>query len=152
MKHRVYETEQAEAAGVADAIKRLIAKTPAEQIAILVRINSATARFERELQAVGIPYTVRGQAVSCNAPRSSVRCPAAGRGQTAGNRRRRRTGGRGPGTRRLHPDPPMGQAQREEWESLAALVGLARSHDSPSPWWPTSTSGPRTTTPPWRLR
>ena len=28
------------------------------------------------------------------------------------------------------PTPPLGQAQREEWESLAALVGLARSHDS----------------------
>jgi DNA helicase-2/ATP-dependent DNA helicase PcrA len=128
---RVYETEQAEAAGVADAIKRLIAKTPAEQIAILVRINSATARFERELQAVGIPYTVRGSARFMQRPevkRAVSLLRVAAKQPGSGDIAERVAAALEPVG--YTPTPPLGQAQREEWESLAALVGLARSHDS----------------------
>jgi DNA helicase-2/ATP-dependent DNA helicase PcrA len=128
---RVYDSEQDEAAGVAAAIKRLLKSTPAEQIAVLVRINSATARFERELQALGIAYTVRGSARFMQRPEvkravSLIRVAA----------RQHPTGDVAEQVAAAlehvgyTPTPPLGQAQREEWESLAALVGLARTHPS----------------------
>jgi DNA helicase-2/ATP-dependent DNA helicase PcrA len=131
VRTRVYDTEQDESVGVATAIKKCLKTTPAEQIAILVRINSATARFERELQAAGVPYTVRGSARFMQRPEvkravSLLRVAAkhtstqdvadqvAAVLETVG----------------YSPTPPLGQAQREEWESLAALVGLARDHEN----------------------
>jgi DNA helicase-2/ATP-dependent DNA helicase PcrA len=116
---------------VAAAIKRLLKSTPAEQIAVLVRINSATARFERELQALGIAYTVRGSARFMQRPEvkravSLIRVAA----------RQHPTGDVAEQVAAAlehvgyTPTPPLGQAQREEWESLAALVGLARTHPS----------------------
>lgn len=128
---RVYDSEQSEAAGVADAIKRLLKTTPAEQVAILVRINSATARFERELQAAGIAYTVRGSARFMQRPevkravsllRVAAKQPGAGEVADQVAAALVPVG--------YTPTPPLGQAQREEWESLAALVGLARSHEA----------------------
>ena len=126
---RVFESEQAEAAGVAAAIKRLLADRPAEQVAILVRINSATARFERELQSEGIPYTVRGSARFMQRPevkravsllRVAARQPGSADVVDAVAAALEPVG--------YTPTPPLGQAQREEWESLAAIVGLARTH------------------------
>ncbi|MEZ5185425.1 MAG: ATP-dependent DNA helicase UvrD2 [Candidatus Nanopelagicales bacterium] len=131
VKSRVYDSEQAEAAGVAEAIKNLLPTTPAEQIAVLVRINAATARFERELQASGIPYTVRGSARFMQRPevkravsllRVAAKQPGPGDVADAAAAALEPVG--------YSPTPPLGQAQREEWESLAALVGLARSHSS----------------------
>ena len=122
---------QDEAAAVAEAIGKHITTRSASEIAILVRTNAATARFERELQAAGIPYTVRGTARFMQRPevkravsllrvaaKHSSDQPVADRVAAA-----------------LEPmgftsEPPLGQAQREEWESLAALVGLARGHDT----------------------
>lgn len=126
-----YEDELAEADGVATQIQDLLGRgVPPAEIAILVRINAATARFERALQARGIPFNVRGTARFMQRPevkkavsllRVAARFPVAGlaslpeqvqavlepMGYTA--------------------TPPVGQAQREEWESVSALVALARS-------------------------
>ena len=145
---RVYETEQAEAAGVADAIKRLIAKTPAEQIAILVRINSATARFERELQAVGIPYTVRGSARFMQRPEvkravSLLRVAAKqpGTGDVAERVAAAWNPSATPRPRRWVRRNARSGSRWPRWSAWPAVTTVS------SPWWPTSTSGPRTTTP-----
>jgi DNA helicase-2/ATP-dependent DNA helicase PcrA len=128
---RVYSDEQDEAAGVASAIKKHLATRSPDEIAILVRINSMTARFEQELQAVGIPYTVRGTARFMARPEvkravSLVRVAAKQDSDL-------------PPAEQVaaalepmgySPTPPLGQAQREEWESLAALVSLAAKHAS----------------------
>jgi DNA helicase-2/ATP-dependent DNA helicase PcrA len=128
---RAYGDEQDEAAAVAAAIKKQLDSRGADQIAILVRINSATARFERELQALGIPYTVRGTARFMQRPevkravsllRVAVKQPS---DQPTADRVAAALEPVG-----YTPSPPLGQAQREEWESLAALVSLASSHET----------------------
>jgi DNA helicase II / ATP-dependent DNA helicase PcrA len=56
-----YADDSAEAAGLAIQIRALIAEgVPARQIAILVRINADTQRFELALTEAGVPYVVRG--------------------------------------------------------------------------------------------
>ncbi len=131
VQSRVYDTEQAEAQGVAGRISDLLKTTPAAQIAVLVRINSATVRFERELQAAGIPYTVRGSARFMQRPevkRAVSLLRVAAKQPGSGDVADRVAAALEPVG--YTPSPPLGQAQREEWESLAALVGLARSHAS----------------------
>jgi ATP-dependent DNA helicase UvrD/PcrA len=128
---RVYDSEQAEAIGVAQRIEELLKTTPAEEIAVLVRTNAATARFERELQAAGIPYTVRGSARFMQRPevkRAVSLLRVAAKQPGAGDVPDRVAAALEPVG--YTPSPPLGQAQREEWESLAALVGLAANHDT----------------------
>lgn len=56
-----YVDEEAEAAGVAAAVRELIdGGHPAREIAVLVRSNGQAERFEHALHAVGVPYQVRG--------------------------------------------------------------------------------------------
>ena len=56
-----YADDSAEAAGLAIGIRALIAAgVPAREIAILVRINADTQRFELALTEAGVPYVVRG--------------------------------------------------------------------------------------------
>jgi len=56
-----YPDDSAEAAGLAIGIRALIAAgVPARQIAILVRVNADTQRFELALTEAGVPYAVRG--------------------------------------------------------------------------------------------
>lgn len=129
VRTRVFDSEVDEAAGVAATIKGLLADRSAGDIAVLVRINAATARFERELQAAGVPYTVRGSARFMQRPevkraisllRVAAKTPATGSTAELVAAALEPVG--------YSPTPPIGQAQREEWESLAALVGLARNH------------------------
>jgi DNA helicase-2/ATP-dependent DNA helicase PcrA len=129
VRTRVFDSEVDEAAGVASSVRDLLADRSAGDIAILVRINAATARFERELQAAGVPYTVRGSARFMQRPevkraisllRVAAKTPATGTTAEQVAAALEPVG--------YSPTPPIGQAQREEWESLAALVGLARNH------------------------
>lgn len=127
----VYDTEYDEAVGVAERIGTLLKSVPASEIAVLVRINSMTARFERELQAAGIPYTVRGTARFMQRPEvkravSLLRVASKQPGQ--GTVAEQAAAALEPVG--YTPRPPLGQAQREEWESLAALVALAANHTS----------------------
>jgi len=56
-----YPDDSAEAAGLAIQIRALIAAgVPARQIAILVRVNADTQRFELALTEAAVPYMVRG--------------------------------------------------------------------------------------------
>ncbi len=56
-----YSDDLDEAAGLAVQIRALrAAGVPAREIAVLVRINADTERFERALDEAGVPYVVRG--------------------------------------------------------------------------------------------
>ena len=56
-----YADDADEAAGLAIQIQALrAAGVPAKEIAVLVRINADTERFERTLADAGVPYVVRG--------------------------------------------------------------------------------------------
>jgi DNA helicase-2/ATP-dependent DNA helicase PcrA len=120
--------EAAEAAAVAARAAELIASgVPPREMAVLVRVNVQTERFEQALAEAGIPFQVRGterfferaevrqamgmlRAASASAPAgpaaAEVRHVLAGIGLTR------------------QPPPGRGSA-RERWESLAALARLA---------------------------
>ena len=56
-----YPDDSAEAAGLADRVRALLAAgVPAREIAILVRVNADTERFELALAEAGLPYVIRG--------------------------------------------------------------------------------------------
>ena len=137
-----YPDDTSEAAGLAVQVQALMAAgVPAREIAVLVRINADTERFELALAEPGVPYVVRGaerfyerpivrqalvllrgaargEAASAAVPGSgdslpsSVRHVLIGIGLTA-----EPSGGlRGHG---------VGAAARERWESLSAIAQLA---------------------------
>ncbi|HEY5985968.1 MAG TPA: ATP-dependent helicase [Streptosporangiaceae bacterium] len=133
-----YGDETAEAAGVAARVRKLAAGgVPLRKIAVLVRTNAQTERFERAFAEADVAFQVRGaerffdraevrQAVqllraalrSMPAPRPNavdeVRHVLAGLGLT-----REAPAGRG--------------ATRERWESLVALVQLAEDFCADNP-------------------
>jgi DNA helicase II / ATP-dependent DNA helicase PcrA len=126
-----HEDDAAEAAAVATRAAALVeAGTPAREMAVLVRVNVQTERFEQALAQAGVPFQVRGterfferaevrqalgmlrtaaasvaSAVSAP-PAAEVRHVLSGLGLTA------------------QPPPGRGSA-RERWESLEALAQLA---------------------------
>jgi DNA helicase-2/ATP-dependent DNA helicase PcrA len=131
-----YPDEAAEAAGVASRIRVLIALgVPPREIAILVRINAQTERFENALAEAGVPVTVRGGERFYDRPevrqalvllRGATRAVSDGADATA-------VPDSLPGAVRhvlasagLTPVPPAGRgATRDKWESLAAIAALA---------------------------
>ena len=136
-----YDDEIAEAAAIAARARACLALgTPARQMAVLVRINAQTERFERALAEAGVPCQVRGaerffdraevrQATGLlRAAARSARPaddPGAGAGAIAGApgavaEVRDVLSGLG-----LTREPPGGRgAARDRWESLAALAQL----------------------------
>jgi DNA helicase II / ATP-dependent DNA helicase PcrA len=134
-----YSDDAAEAAGLAAAIRALIASgVPAHQIAVLVRINADTERFELALAAAGVPYVVRGAerfydrpvvrqalvllrgAARGEAVSAPVVGAAAGADALPASVRHVLTGIGFTGAA-----PAGGPAARERWESLAAIAQLA---------------------------
>ena len=131
-----YPDDSHEAAGLAVQVQALMAAgVPAKEIAVLVRVNADTERFELALAEAGVPYVVRGaerfyerpvvrqalvllrgaargEAASAADPGagdplpSSVRHVLTGIGLTAG-------------------PSGAGAAARERWESLSAIAQLA---------------------------
>jgi DNA helicase II / ATP-dependent DNA helicase PcrA len=142
-----YADDTAEAAGVAVQIRALIAAgVPVRQIAILVRINADTQRFELALTEAGVPYVVRGAERFYERP--AVRqALVLLRGAAAAERRAAAValepadsspGDGDPSTplpaavrdvltgMGFTAAPPAGgAAARERWESLAAIAQLA---------------------------
>jgi len=125
-----------EAAGVAVQIRGLIgAGVAARQIALLVRVNADTGRFEQALAEAAVPYVVRGAERFYERPvvrQALVLFRGAARGEAAIADAQ---DGRDPlpsAVRHVltgigfagHP-PAGGSAARERWESLAALAQLA---------------------------
>ena len=138
-----YADDADEAAGLAIQIQALrAAGVAAKDIAVLVRINADTERFERTLADAGVPYVVRGAERFYERPivrQALVLLRGAARGDAAEAATRRAFAG-GPGTGDplpssvrhvltgigLSPGPPGGgPAARERWESLAAIAQLA---------------------------
>ena len=134
-----YADDPAEAAGLAVQIRALIAAgVPAREIAILVRINADTQRFELALTDAGVPYAVRGAERFYERP--VVRQALVLLRGAAAAERRTADGAPGDGD----PSTPLpaavrhvltgvgfaappagGAAARERWESLAAIAQLA---------------------------
>ena len=130
-----YPDDAAEAAGLAHRVRTLMTTgVPAREIAILVRVNADTERFELALAEAGLPYVIRGAERFYDRPvvrQALVLLRGAARGETAGDSSdslpdsvRHVLTGIG-----LTPRPPSalrGAASvRENWESLAAIAQLA---------------------------
>ena len=130
-----YPDDAAEAAGLAHRVRTLMtAGVPAREIAILVRVNADTERFELALAEAGLPYVIRGAERFYDRPvvrQALVLLRGAARGAAAGDSSdslpdsvRHVLTGIG-----LTPRPPSalrGAASvRENWESLAAIAQLA---------------------------
>jgi DNA helicase-2/ATP-dependent DNA helicase PcrA len=130
-----YPDDTAEAAGLAHRVRTLMtAGVPAREIAILVRVNADTERFELALAEAGLPYVIRGAERFYDRPvvrQALVLLRGAARGEAAGDSSdslpdsvRHVLTGIG-----LTPRPPSalrGAASvRENWESLAAIAQLA---------------------------
>jgi DNA helicase II / ATP-dependent DNA helicase PcrA len=131
-----YADHADEAAGVTVQIRSLIAAgVAARQIAVLVRVNADTGRFEQALAEAAVPYVVRGAERFYERPvvrQALVLFRGAARGEAAIADAQ---DGRDPlpsAVRHVltgigfagHP-PAGGSAARERWESLAALAQLA---------------------------
>ena len=84
-----YRDDEDEAAGVAITIRALLAaRVPVREIAVLVRINADTERFERALAETGVPYLVRGAERFYERPivrQALVLLRGAARGEAAGD-------------------------------------------------------------------
>jgi DNA helicase-2/ATP-dependent DNA helicase PcrA len=140
-----YDNEEAEAAAVAARARQWMdAGIPPRQMAVLVRVNAQTERFERAFAGAGVPCQVRGAERFFD--RAEVR-QATGLLRTAARSARPEAGqdglAAGPPTGAeavaevghilagvgLTAEPPAGRgAARDRWESLAALAQLAEDH------------------------
>ena len=128
-----YPDDPAEAAGLAGRVRTLMkAGVPPREIAILVRVNADTERFELALAEAGLPYVIRGAERFYERPvvrQALVLLRGAARGESAADSSdslpdsvRHVLAGLGPGG--VAP-PGMSAATRENWESLAAIAQLA---------------------------
>jgi DNA helicase-2/ATP-dependent DNA helicase PcrA len=147
-----YPDDTAEAAGLAVQVRALLgAGVPAREIALLVRVNADTERFELALAEAGLPYVVRGAERFYERPvvrQALVLLRAAARGEDdadplpdsvrhvltglggyggAGSPSHGGPGGMGPPGRSgvTGGSPPGGNRARENWESLSAIAQLA---------------------------
>jgi DNA helicase II / ATP-dependent DNA helicase PcrA len=126
-----YGDEDSEAAGVTVQIRALIAAgVPAGEIAVLVRINADTERFEQALTQAKVPYVVRGAERFYERPvvrQALVLFRGAARSEDASDLTLLPAAVRDvlTGIGFTASPPGGGAAARERWESLAALAQLA---------------------------
>jgi DNA helicase-2/ATP-dependent DNA helicase PcrA len=139
-----YDDDEAEAAGVATQAAVLIASgVPPQEIAILVRVNAHTERFELALAEAKVPFVVRGGERFYERPevrqalvlvRGAARAGSAGadpalaaQDMPAAVRDVLASAG-------LTAEPSAARgAVRERWESLAAIAALAQDMASACP-------------------
>jgi DNA helicase-2/ATP-dependent DNA helicase PcrA len=142
-----YDDEAAEAAAVAARARQWMdSGLPPRDMAVLVRVNAQTERFERAFADAGVPCLVRGaerffdraevrqatgllRAAAKSGPDESGGSGSAGPAEYAAAEVRHVLAGIG-----LTREPPSGRgAARDRWESLAALAQLAEDHCAASP-------------------
>ena len=142
-----YADEAAEAAAVAARAAELIASgVPPREMAVLVRVNVQTERFEQALAEAGVPFQVRGterfferpevrqamgmlRAATASAPAGSPAQADAAASAPAAAEVWHVLSGIG-----LTRKPPPGRGPaRERWESLAALAQLAEDFCAATP-------------------
>ena len=134
-----YSDEAHETAGVVVQVRALIAGgVPAREIAILVRVNAQTERFEREMAEAGVPFAVRGGERFYERPvvkQALVLIRGAARAEAV----QADVTGQGPdplpdavrhvltgmGFTAATPPPGTAATARDRWESLAAIAQLA---------------------------
>jgi len=129
-----YPDEVAEAAGLAVRVRALrAAGVPLHEIAVLVRVNADTERFELALAEAGLPYVVRGAERFYERPvvrQALVLLRGAARGEAAADS----TDPLPVSVRHvltsigLNPSaaaPAGDNTSRERWESLSAIAQLA---------------------------
>jgi DNA helicase-2/ATP-dependent DNA helicase PcrA len=134
-----YPDDTHEAAGLAIQVQALMAAgVPAREIAVLVRVNADTERFELALAEAGVPYVVRGAERFYERPvvrqalvllRGAARGEAAsavvpGAGDPLPSSVRHVLTGIGL-TARPSEGLRVSAAARERWESLSAIAQLA---------------------------
>jgi DNA helicase-2/ATP-dependent DNA helicase PcrA len=124
-----YADDSAEAAGLATQIRALMAGgVPPHEIAVLVRINAETERFEQALTDGGVPYVVRGAERFYQRPvvrQALVLFRGAARGEIGAGTLPAAVRDVLTGIGFTAAPPAGGAAARERWESLAALAQLA---------------------------
>jgi ATP-dependent DNA helicase UvrD/PcrA len=130
-----HEDEQSEASSVAAQAAALISDgVPPRQIAVLVRTNAQTERFEAALAEAGVACQVRGAERFFDRPEvrqaiGTIKAAAKSAGPGGESEVRHVLAGLG-----LTAEPPAGRGSaRERWESLAALAQLASDFHAASP-------------------
>ena len=132
-----YPDADAEVVGVVSRIKQLLRSgVPADEIAVLYRINAQSEGFEEALAAAGVDYRVRGDKAFFERPEivaglRRLRELAAGDPPPMPPSEAVRIGLRPIG---LTGEPPTGAHARARWEQLTRLAELADSvvTDNPS--------------------
>jgi DNA helicase-2/ATP-dependent DNA helicase PcrA len=132
----VYADEADETAGIAVQVRALIAGgVPAREVAILVRINAQTERFERALAEAGVPFVVRGGERFYERPivkQAMVMIRGAARAEATEEKAAAdplpaavRHVLTGMGFTTATPPPGTAAVARDRWESLTAIQQLA---------------------------
>ena len=141
VRYREHPDEVEEAETVAAEVRRLLdAGTPANEVAVLFRINAQSEAFEEALAARGISYVVRGaerffqrpevrQAVTLLRGGARAAEDGGGHGEVLVEQARGVVAGMG-----WTPQAPAARGSvRDRWESLQALTDLAVSFAAANP-------------------
>jgi ATP-dependent DNA helicase UvrD/PcrA len=126
---RSYDDEPDEAAGVARRCAELIASgVPAQEIAVLFRINAQSQVYEEALAEAGVAYTVLGSErffERAEVRQAMVALRAATRTSAAAASLHEAVVGALEAVGWRADAAPAGGAARERWEAVAAMVSLA---------------------------
>ena len=147
-----YPDDTAEAAGLAIQVQALLAAgVQAREIAVLVRVNADTERFELALAEARVPYVVRGAERFYERPavrqalvllRGAARGERAARGEAGCQGRAGRRGRAGPAPAGT-PSPGPGGADPLPSSVRHVLTGIGLTPNTPSTPSTPGTRGPR---------
>lgn len=128
---RSFPDEAQEAAAVAARCGELIAGgTPAEEIAVLFRVNAQSEVYQEALAEAGVPYVVHGAErffERAEVRQAMIALRVATRSLQADAPLAESVGLALEGVGWRPAEIPAGGAAREKWEAVAALVALAES-------------------------